>query len=92
MFDERTKGAGIVFAGNLITGELIKDSIKDGDSVVLRKNGENVLVRDVAKLAGSYFKGTIYGFEPSHSLEYQGLKIDDALEFEEQNIISCFSV
>lgn len=89
MLDVRTKGIGIIFSGDVIPGQPIKTTIKEGDSVVLHKNGESVLVRNVQALGGSRFKGTIYGFEPSHAVEYQGLKLDEDIEFEEQNVISC---
>ncbi len=89
MFDERNKGMGIVFVGNVIPGQRIRDAVKHGDSVVLHKKGESVLVRDVQVLGNSRFKGIIYGFEPSHALEHQGLKVADEVEFEEQHIFSC---
>lgn len=90
MFDKRAKGIGIIFVNDSIPGQHTKTVtvVKDGDSVVLHKNGENVLVRSVQSLGRSRFKGTIYGFEPSHTLEYQGLRLDEEVEFEEQNIIS----
>ena len=89
MFDERTKGIGIIFVGDVIPGQPIKYAVKGGESVVLHRNGESILVRGVETLGDSRFKGIIYGFELSHSLEHQGLKVDDVVEFEEQHIISC---
>lgn len=89
MFDERTNGIGICFVGKVIPGQPIKDAVRNGQSIVLHKNGENILVRDVQVLGDSRFKGIIYGFEPSHALEHQGLKVEDEVEFEEQHIISC---
>lgn len=89
MFDERTKGTGIIFVGRVIPGQPIKDAVRGGESVVLHKNSESVLIRNVQVLGSSRFKGIIYGFEPSHALEHQGLKVDHEVEFGEQHIISC---
>lgn len=88
MFEKR-KNTGIIFGGNHIPGQPIRDTVKNGDSVVLRHNGESILVRNIKSLGASRFKGTIYGFEPSVALEHKGLKLEDEVEFEEQNIISC---
>lgn len=89
MFDKRDQGIGIIFVGNVVPGERIRDTVRNRDSIVLHKNGENVLIRSVQSLGDLKFKGVIYGFEPSHELEYQGLRVDDEVEFEEQQIISC---
>jgi len=41
----------------------MKTAISGGDSVSLRKDGDNVLVRSVKAVGPSRFMGIIYGFE-----------------------------
>ena len=91
MFTQRKENVRIIFVGHHVPGQLIKQTVEDGDSVVLRIGNESVLVKDVQALGKSRFKGKVYGFEPSFALEYQGLKVDDEVEFEEKHIISCSS-
>lgn len=89
MFDKRNKGISTIFVGNYVSGQPMRDAVSNGDDVVLHMEGESILVKNVKALGASRFKGTIYGFEPSHVIEYQGMKLDDEVEFEEQHIISC---
>jgi hypothetical protein len=89
MFDERNKGQAIVFSAIRIPGLPTKSTVTDGDSVSLRKDGEDVLVRSVKAVGPSRFTGIIYGFEPSYKFEYEGLNLGDEVEFEEKHIIAC---
>ena len=89
MIDERNKGQAIDFSVNHDPGQPIKTAVSDGDSVSLRKDGEDVLVRSVRAMGHSRFTGIIYGFEPSYKLEYQCLNIGDEVAFEEKHIIAC---
>lgn len=89
MFDDRNKGQAIVFSANRDPGQPIKIAVRDGDSVSLRKDGEDVLVRSVRAVGHSRFTGIIYGLDPSYELEYQGLNIGDRVTFEERHIIAC---
>jgi hypothetical protein len=89
MFDKRGNGQGIFFVSNHIPGQPIKSAVNEGDSVTLRKDGEDVLVRSVKAVGSSRYTGIIYGFEPSYELEYQGLNLGDEVEFEEQHIFGC---
>jgi len=63
MFDERNKGQVLVFSANHVPGQPMKTAISGGDSVSLRKDGDNVLVRSVKAVGPSRFMGIIYGFE-----------------------------
>lgn len=89
MFDDRNKGQAIVFSANHVPGQPMKTAVSDGDSVSLRKDGEDVLVRTVKAVGRSRFTGIIYGFEPSYELEYESLNLGDEVKFEEKHIIAC---
>jgi len=89
MFDERNEGQAIVFSADHVPGQPMKTAVSDGDSVSLRKDGEDVLVRSVKAAGHSRFTGIIYGFEPSYELKYHGLNLGDEVQFEEDHIIAC---
>lgn len=89
MFEERNRGQSIVFSVNDALEERTEASVANGDSVSLRKDGEDVLVRDVKAIGPARFTGIIYGFEPSYGLEYHGLNLGDEIEFEERHIFAC---
>lgn len=88
MFDER-RNSGIIFVGSYVPGQPFKSRVKGGDSFVLHLNEQQVLVRNITNLGDSRFKGVIYGFEPSFALEYQGIMVDQEVEFEKICIIPC---
>lgn len=87
----RREGVGIIFGGDHISGQPLKTAIENGDYVVLRIGTESVQVEVVLILKNSTFRGKVIGFEPSFSLEHQGLTVGDEVTFEEANIISCSS-
>ena len=89
MFTERQEGQGIVFVGHHVPGSQIKTSVSAGDSVTLRIGDEHVLVRDIKPIGAGRYKGVIYGFEPSYALEYEGLELEQDLEFDESHIFGC---
>ncbi|MBB6243684.1 hypothetical protein [Rhodanobacter sp. MP1X3] len=89
MFTERPQDQGIIFVGHHVPGKAIKQSISAGDSVTLRIGEERVLVRNVAPTGRDRFKGTIYGFEPSVSLEHGSLKLEQEVQFQEQHVFGC---
>ena len=91
MFTKRAKGRGITFVGGKTPGSDFKNTIEDGDSVVLHIEDESVLVNNISLLPNNNFTGKVYGFEPSFSLEFNGIKIDDVINFNEEHIISCSS-
>ncbi len=83
MFTEHNKN--ITYVGN-IQG---KNTVQDKDQVVLRIDDESVLIKDVKKLGASSFNGTVMGFEPSFTEEFNGIKIGDKVSFESKHIVSC---
>lgn len=89
MFSERTQGHGIIFVGDHLPGQPIKDSITEGDSVMLKIDEERVLVRNIESIAHGKYRGTIYGFEPSFAVEYEGFSIGQQIEFSEKHIFRC---
>jgi hypothetical protein len=89
VFEERNKGQVIVYSANYVHEYAAKAAVSDGDSVSLRKDGEDILVRSVKVLGSSRFTGRIYGFESSYEFEYLGLNLGDEVEFEEKHIFAC---
>lgn len=90
MFTKRANGRGITFVGGHTLGRDFKNTIEDGDSVVLHIGKESVLVNNISLLPNN-ITGKVYGFEPSFSLEFNGIKIDDEINFNEEHVISCSS-
>lgn len=91
MFTNRPPDQGIIFVENIEQGAQFKSSILDGDSVTLRIGDERVLVRNINRHGSGRYKGTIYGFEPSCGLEYDGLKLGEEVEFDESHVFGCSS-
>lgn len=89
MFTDRDSGVGILFMSKVVPGKKIKNSITDGDEVTLKIGDEDILVRDVVAISPGKFSGTVYGFEPSHTVEFSGLKLGQSVEFQERHVISC---
>lgn len=89
MFIKRTNGRGVIFASDLTPGQAFKDTIENGDSVVLHVGNESVLVNNISILSNNKIRGTVHGFEPSCGLEFNGIKLDDEIDFSEENVISC---
>lgn len=88
MFNLRDSSVSILFVSSITLGEKVGLSVNNGCSVILKVGEEDILVRDVLEVAEKSYTGTIYGFEPSHSLEFNGLKVGQSVEFLEQNIIT----
>lgn len=89
MFRERQTGMGIFFSGDSHRGATIENYVENGDKVILKVGTESVLVKDVETLDNGKYRGIVYGFEPSFAQEFQGIAIDQSVDFEERNIISC---
>jgi len=68
------------------SGELIVHTISDGDSLTLRSDDQDVLVRDVVVLEPGRYSATIYGFEPSRATELNGLRLDQRIQFGERHV------
>ena len=89
MFLKRTPGVGIIYADSYPNAGKMKNTPQKGNSVILKIDKENILVKIEEILSNETFKGKIYGFEPSFSEEFKGLKLEESIEFQEVNIISC---
>jgi hypothetical protein len=72
-------------------GKLLMRSITEGDRVTLRSGDQSVLVRDVSIVAPGEFSGVIYGFEPSHATEVNGLQLEQRVAFNESHVFGCIS-
>jgi len=89
MFSDRNPTLDIIYVGEDVAGQKLKSSINDGDSVVLKRLNENVLIRDVGTIYPGKFTGIIYGFDPSGATEFGGLKVDDIVNFSESHVLLC---
>lgn len=82
MFRARGPNDVVFYTG----GSMISRTISDGDRVSLRSGDETVLVRDVSVDGPGRFSGDIYGFEPSHATEVNGLRIGERVQFENRHV------
>jgi len=89
MFSDRNPTLGIIYVGADIPGQKIKNTIVDGDSVVLTLLNESVLVGEVSTIYPGKFSGVVCGFEPSGATEFGGLRLDDIVNFSEQHVLLC---
>jgi hypothetical protein len=89
MFSDRNPTLDIIYVGEDVAGQKSKNSIVDGDSVVLKLLEENVLIRDVGTIYPGKFSGVVYGFEPSRATEFGGLRLDDIVNFSESHVLLC---
>ena len=89
MFDERPSDRSPIFVGHHVPGTEIKQSISDGDSVALRIGAEQVLVRNIVQIDPEQYKGQVHGFEPSLGTSFQGITVDEEVEFNESHVFSC---
>lgn len=89
MFQKRRDGVGIIFIGYHSQGQPLRSSIEMARTVTLRLADETVIIRDVVRTDSGQYRGVICGFEPSCALEYEGLKLEQQVTFDEENIFSC---
>ncbi len=91
MFTKRKSSISITFFGANIPGQKFKNTIENGDSATLHIEKEAVYVKNIVRLPDNSFSGRVFGFEPSFSLEFNGIKIGDKTNFNEEHIITCSS-
>jgi len=89
MFSDRNPTLDIIYVGEEVPGQKIKNTINDGDSVVLKLRDESVLIRDVGTIYPGKFTGIVCGFDPSGANEFGGLRLDDIVNFSEQHVLLC---
>ena len=80
MFTVRGPNETIFYTG----GTLVRHTIVEDDDLTLRTGDQDVLVRNVTILGPDHYSGTIYGFEPSKTLVYNGLQLEQRIEFYEK--------
>jgi hypothetical protein len=85
-FTKRPAGRMPVIVSTYAYGQALKDKLVDGDSASLRIGSETVQVNEINVLGNGKFRGRIHGFEPSFSLAYEGYKVDESVEFEEEHV------
>ena len=91
MFNKRVPGSTINMIGRHTRGQQFKASVDNGDSVTLKVGEQHVLIRNVLSLGSGRFCGVISGFEPSFKVEHEGMRVEQKIEFENENIFSCTS-
>jgi len=55
----------------------------------LKKGMEAVLVRSIQQDGDGGYIGEIYGFEPHHGTQFEGLKLGDRIAFGEEHVFTC---
>ena len=68
------------------SGEMVQFTIAVDDQITLRSGDQSVLIRVVNLLDPNRFSGIIYGFEPGHAIEHNGLELNQHIEFAENQI------
>ncbi len=91
MFTKRKSSIGITFFGSHTPSQEFKNTIENGDSVTLHIEKESVSVKNISRLPDNSFTGNVLGFEPSFTLELNGIKIGDEIHFNEKHIFTCSS-
>jgi hypothetical protein len=91
MFDKRTGPIGIMFVAPYHPGTPFKNSVADGDSVELRIGEERILVHNLRITSDHSYRGKIQGFTPSYSVEFEGLKLGQEVEFAQDKIFACIA-
>lgn len=89
-FATRDLGAAPVTAGDIGLGQpLPPHEVGDAAHAELRLDGEAVLVGRIRPEGDGTFSGEIYGFEPHHGLEFEGLRIGERIAFREEHVFAC---
>lgn len=89
VFANRDANVGITFFSAVTPGNKIKSEIRDGDEVTLKIGDEDILIKSVVTLSPGRYVGTVFGFEPSYSVEFGGIQIGDNVEFDEMHVFGC---
>lgn len=91
MFDTRPTHFGIMFLASFRPGTPFKNSVEEGDSAELRIGEERILINDLRIIGDQSYRGKIQGFTPSYSIEFNGLKLGQEVEFNLNHIHACIS-
>jgi len=65
-----------------------RSAVRAEAPVVLDGGGQRILVRNIKPLGRGKYRGVIFGFSPSFSQEYQGLKVGDDLLFDADDVVT----
>ena len=88
-FATRRPGDGPVITQGLSPGQTLRPEPAGAKNAVLKTDCERVLVRAVHHQTEGTYTGEIYGFEPSYSLEFGGMKVGERIEFRDEHVFSC---
>ena len=66
-------------------------AVKEGGTVVLHGGYQRILIKDVKSLGQGKLRGTIFGFSPSFTHEYEGLTIGERLLFDADDIVNVLT-
>jgi hypothetical protein len=69
-----------------IGGERRKE-IKNGDVLALDGGTQRILVRDVTPTSDGRYRGIVYAFSPSFTLEHQGMKVGAIVFFDTEDVV-----
>jgi hypothetical protein len=89
-FSKRRPGDSPVSVHNVPLGApLPLGGVAQARTAVLKKGEERVLVRNIKSQPDGSFVGQIYGFEPSFALDFEGMKVNDQIAFDDAHVFSC---
>lgn len=89
-FRKRQHGS-VIAVGNYAPGDVVgRKGLADAtDAVLHTRDGTRVLVRSIKSVGSKEFTAEIYGFDPSHGTEHEGMRIGDMIRFNELHGFSC---
>jgi hypothetical protein len=89
-FAIRDRGAAPIVAQDIGLGEpLPAHDVGAAKHAELRMHDEAILVRAIRHEGDGTYSGEIYGFEPHHGVQFDGLKLGDRVVFREEHVFSC---
>ena len=87
---KRPYGFGIFRVSDYIPGKLLIDfPIEDSRSVTLKYKDKYIIVENIKKNDDGTFNGFIVGFEPGYFEEFEGLKVNDSMMFNEEEVFTA---
>lgn len=89
-FAVRRPGDSPITTQNFTPGNRLKNTnLSNATDAVLHKGSERILVRGIVKQLDGQFSAEIYGFEPSHGLDFEGMKVGERIVFRDEHVFSC---
>ena len=89
-FAQRQPGDAPLFNQDVGLGDpLPARKVADASHAALKKGDGGVLVRAIQHDGDGGYIGEIYGFEPHHGTQFEGLKLGERIAFGEEHVFTC---